>query len=238
MTSEVPPGWYPDPQGRPGSPTNRWWDGRQWTDHVQPAFVAGPPRPTTADGQPLAGWWWRALGWLIDLLALVVLTLPITWLPQRELDRELALAQLDVQRKLDAGEPVAFSDFWDPFVQAYLDQWLALIVLPLLVVVAYHGGFLRWRGATPGKAALQMRVRLRETEGRLPWGSVVARVGVQYLLAQVLALAAIVAGSLAVLGLLYLVLFLFALADALWALGERRQTLHDLAARTVVVRLR
>jgi uncharacterized RDD family membrane protein YckC len=63
-------------------------------------------------------------------------------------------------------------------------------------------------------------------------------VGVQYLLAQLLALAAIAAGSLAVLALLYLVLFVFALADALWALGERRQTLHDLAARTVVVRLR
>jgi uncharacterized RDD family membrane protein YckC len=200
--------------------------------------VVGPLRPTTADGQPLAGWWWRALGWMIDVLALVVLTLPITWLPQRELDRDLALAQYDVQRTLDAGEPVAFSDFWDPFVQAYLDQWLPLIVLPLLEVVAYHGGFLRWRGATPGKAALQMRVRLRETDGRLPWGSVVARIGVQYVLAQLLALAALVAGSLAVLGLLYLALFVFALADALWALGERRQTLHDLAARTVVVRLR
>jgi uncharacterized RDD family membrane protein YckC len=236
--SEVPPGWYPDPQGGPGAPTNRWWDGGQWTGHVQPAFVSGPDRFVTPDGQRLAGWWWRVLGWLIDLLAVVVLTLPITWLAQRELDRDLTMVQYDLQRQLDAGEPVAFSDFWDPFVQAYLDQWLMLIALPLVVVVAYHAGFLRWRGATPGKAALQMRVRPREADGRLPWGSVLARVGVQYLLAQLLALTAIAAGSLAVLALLYLVLFVFALADALWALGERRQTLHDLAARTVVVRLR
>lgn len=200
--------------------------------------MSGPGRFVTRDGQPLAGWWWRVLGWLIDFLAVVVLTLPITWLPRRELDRDLAMAQYDLQRQLDAGEPVAFSDFWDPFVQAYLDQWLPLVVLPMLVVVAYHGGFLRWRGATPGKAALQMRVRPREADGRLPWGSVLARVGVQYLLAQLLALAAVTAGSLAVLALLYLVLFAFALADALWALGGRRQTLHDLAARTVVVRLR
>ena len=37
MTQTVPPGWYADPSGQPGT---RWWDGAQWTDHTQP-----PPHP-------------------------------------------------------------------------------------------------------------------------------------------------------------------------------------------------
>jgi Protein of unknown function (DUF2510) len=34
----TPPGWYTDPQG---GPVSRWWDGSQWTEHVQNAYV--PP---------------------------------------------------------------------------------------------------------------------------------------------------------------------------------------------------
>lgn len=36
--SEVAAGWYPDPAG---SPAQRWWDGNQWTDQLQP-FAAAP----------------------------------------------------------------------------------------------------------------------------------------------------------------------------------------------------
>jgi uncharacterized protein YxjI len=35
-----PPGWYPDPAGSGGT---RWWNGMDWTDHVQHA--APPPAP-------------------------------------------------------------------------------------------------------------------------------------------------------------------------------------------------
>ena len=32
--ADVVAGWYPDPAGGPAA---RWWDGHQWTNHLQPA---------------------------------------------------------------------------------------------------------------------------------------------------------------------------------------------------------
>ncbi|MFF9087882.1 DUF2510 domain-containing protein [Streptomyces sp. NPDC014991] len=55
MTQVTPPGWYPDPgQTHDGPPTERWWDGKAWTDRTRPAGTAaswGPP-PRPADGGP------------------------------------------------------------------------------------------------------------------------------------------------------------------------------------------
>jgi hypothetical protein len=34
------PGWYPDGQGN-----TRWWDGRQWTQQIQPSQASPPPPP-------------------------------------------------------------------------------------------------------------------------------------------------------------------------------------------------
>ncbi|MGW2640568.1 DUF2510 domain-containing protein [Streptomyces sp. NPDC001348] len=47
MTQVTPPGWYPDPgQTSDGPATERWWDGKAWTDQTRPAGSAavwGPP---------------------------------------------------------------------------------------------------------------------------------------------------------------------------------------------------
>src|SRR5215213_4054249 len=40
MSSQYPPGWYPDAQG-----ATRWWDGTQWTQHTQPAAAPQPAAP-------------------------------------------------------------------------------------------------------------------------------------------------------------------------------------------------
>ncbi|MEU1709710.1 DUF2510 domain-containing protein [Streptomyces sp. NPDC005706] len=58
MTQVTPPGWYPDPgQTNDGPPTERWWDGKAWTDQTRPAGTAavwGPPAQQPAGGaQPV-----------------------------------------------------------------------------------------------------------------------------------------------------------------------------------------
>ncbi|WP_264937640.1 DUF2510 domain-containing protein, partial [Streptomyces sp. A012304] len=56
MTQVTPPGWYPDPgQTSDGPATERWWDGRAWTDQVRPVGSAaawGPPAQQPAAGAP------------------------------------------------------------------------------------------------------------------------------------------------------------------------------------------
>ncbi|MDR1824602.1 MAG: NINE protein [Bifidobacteriaceae bacterium] len=47
MTSPITPGWYPDGQGN-----QRWHDGTQWTEHVQPADAAAAAQQAQAQAQP------------------------------------------------------------------------------------------------------------------------------------------------------------------------------------------
>ncbi|MER5218387.1 DUF2510 domain-containing protein [Streptomyces sp. NPDC002838] len=56
MTQVTPPGWYPDPgQTSDAPPTERWWDGKAWTDRTRPAGSAaawGPPAQSPAGVYP------------------------------------------------------------------------------------------------------------------------------------------------------------------------------------------
>ncbi|ALJ21332.1 DUF2510 domain-containing protein [Microbacterium sp. No. 7] len=46
----TPAGWYDDGHG-----TQRWWDGTQWTEHVQPAAAPTPPAPAApTPAEPVA----------------------------------------------------------------------------------------------------------------------------------------------------------------------------------------
>ncbi|MFD4602503.1 DUF2510 domain-containing protein [Streptomyces sp. NPDC058464] len=60
MTQVTPPGWYPDPgQTSDGPATERWWDGKAWTEQTRPAGSAAdwgpPPQPPTEGAQPADG---------------------------------------------------------------------------------------------------------------------------------------------------------------------------------------
>ncbi len=56
--TQIPAGWYPDPDPEAPEPKGqRYWDGQQWTEHVQPAAQASPgsappPYPSGQYGQP------------------------------------------------------------------------------------------------------------------------------------------------------------------------------------------
>ena len=234
--TQVPPGWYPDPSPpQPGRlPQQRYWDGRHWTGHVSPAVAATPyggpgPGPTTPDGVPLSGWWPRVAAYLIDGLlvgtASSLLTIPQQVRLQEDLDAVTRRYQADLAGPGGAVDPASFfRDFMDLLVPVLVWSTLAAF----LVWAVYSSLMLRFKGATVGKLALGIAVRLRDRPGRLPWSAILLRLLVQ----QGVLLTAF-------LPVLYLSLFWFPYLDSLWALWDaKRQALHDKAARTNVVVVR
>jgi uncharacterized protein len=51
--SSPPPGWFPDPRGGRGT---RWWDGEDWTDHVQDEPASPPVTPEPASTAVTPAW--------------------------------------------------------------------------------------------------------------------------------------------------------------------------------------
>lgn len=238
--TDTPAGWYPD-SSRPG--TLRYWDGQRWTDHVAP--VAPQPSPaaplvTTPDGEPLAGWWWRALAYLIDTVIVGVGGSILTFPLQLGIQRELLALNDEFIRQAESSSTM-------PDVGAYFNQMLAvyqnhavLLFAPGLVIfIAYALPLLRWKGATVGKLVCGLRVRRRDAPGQLPWSTILVRITVQYLIIQVLVMVAFLSGSWVTWIACAVVWTGFALLDPLWAAADpKKQALHDKAARTNVVRTR
>jgi hypothetical protein len=90
QTGSAPPGWYPDPDGAPG--TVRWWSGTTWSDVTTPAGpgvavqappVQAPPQPAVPPTPPASPRRART-GWVVGLSVLgVVLVVLIGFLVGR-----------------------------------------------------------------------------------------------------------------------------------------------------------
>lgn len=236
-----PAGWYPDPTASTAQPpTLRYWDGAGWTQHVAPVPVAMPAAPTytmaaptTPDGEPLAGWGWRALAHLVDVVLIWVVTMVVT-LPA-QMSMQARMNRLTAE--LEGGSSTDFGAFWAGWFDVMRDQMLWQ--LPVVVMVmAYFAAMLRGRGATVGKLVVGLRVRLRERPGRLPWSAVLLRVlAVQGIGA--LPLVALVFGGWGLVLVLSAVALVYGILDPLWPLWDsRRQAIHDKIAGTNVVRVR
>jgi uncharacterized RDD family membrane protein YckC len=215
----VPPG-YP-PQGypqQPGSP--------QQPGYPQPGYPGYPGqqgRPgqpaLTADGVPLAGWWWRVLATVVDNVVVGLLATLASLPVLIPLLRRVSAYFAEVVAAAEQGLPQP------PIDQAVLvpatDQ-LVLTAVSVTLTFVYQLVFLRWRSATPGKLLCGLRV-VPVDQGRAP-------VGLDWRRAFSRALVWAAPGLSPLLGV-------FQLLDVLFPLWQRkRQALHDLLARTQVVR--
>lgn len=211
----TPPGWYPDPTAP--TPTLRWWDGVQWTDHTSP-LPAAAPDPVAPTGEKVAGWGARLGAYVIDY---AILAIPIG-IPAAFFVIDWQLGMFDRFEELDRlpeeEANAMVGDVMRDFFGGFFLAMLAVTAVSVTINAVYHAIFLRWRGATPGKMALKLRVVPDEGTGPLTWRHIGLRVGSQYVL----------------FGLLSIVYA--ALIDGLWPLWDkRRQALHDKIGSTLVV---
>lgn len=214
--SQQNPYSQPGPAGQPGAAGQPW---QQQQQYVVPG--AAGMVPVTADGVPLAGWGWRLLASMIDGLLLSVLTslasFPI-------LSRMITGLTDYMRAVIDWTENPVGSQ---PAPEAYVnmtDQYL-IALIGAAVGMVFHVLFLRMKQATPGKLLLGMRVvpvdRGQDQDGALSLGQVVIRAAIWVIPAR------ISCGAV------------FQLLDGLFPLWQpKRQALHDLAAKTQVVKIR
>jgi uncharacterized RDD family membrane protein YckC len=174
----------------------------------------------TADGVPLSGWWWRVLAACLDSFFISLLVaIPAFPIYQRMYVSIAAYVNEVLSAARSGQAPPA-----QPDVTSFLsstDQ-VALLAIQIGVALVYDIAFLRWKSATPGMLICSLRV-VPVDEGRSPgplsWSSVVIRTLVWVLP-----------------GISTFLIF-FRVLDGLFPLWQpKRQALHDLAARTQVVR--
>jgi uncharacterized RDD family membrane protein YckC len=247
----APGGWYPDPV----DPTQeRYWDGWQWSRTTRPrenashrapygsagvlgtsSYPAGTaqrgypgtaPVPTTQDGVPLAAWLWRVLAALVDnLITSVVVSVVAYPVWQSVYATFRSYFETLLAAQSSGGSP-------PPPPQLLVGTNLYIVTAVTLGVgVAYQVVFLRWRSATPGKLLCRLRV-VPVDQGRftgvLGWNTIGVRVAIR-----------VMPGVNALLGsVLSLLVGMFAILDVLFPLWHpKRQALHDMAAKTQVVRI-
>jgi uncharacterized RDD family membrane protein YckC len=206
---------YGQPSGQyPGAPQQGSWNA--------PTYGGQPAVPTTPDGQPLAGYFQRVGAFVIDGLVLfLILVVPGTWL----LYKSMQPFWDEFWRAVQANDPEAINAL-NPAANISYGYLIVFTLLVVVVQFAYQVIFLSRMGATPGKSAIGISVRLRERPGVLSVADAAKRSSLQAVVGLV--------GNLPVIGIVF---SLVGLLDLLWpAWDDKRQALHDKLAATNVVR--
>lgn len=239
------------------SAQERYWDGWQWSRNTRPAEQTAPgagygqapyspyatpngqapnvrpplgypgSRPSsmqatmTADGVPLASWWWRALAVMIDYVIIsaiiTIVTFPV-WQSLYAAWMSFFNAVVEAQRLGVAPPTMSVTELISGRNQ------LILTAATIGIGMLYDVGFLRWKSATPGQLLCRLRVvpvDRGHATGPLPWGSILIR------------------SAIWVLPSINSFLSLITVVDVLFPLWHpKRQALHDIAAKTQVIRPR
>jgi uncharacterized RDD family membrane protein YckC len=188
--------------------------------------------PVTADGVPLAGWWWRVLSVLVDGIILNILSLFYTrLLPEEWGYSNTKIAE--IYQDLLEGKSVDLS--------GYMLGSLVVSAVGICYVVV----MLSVKGATVGQLACGLRVvptgvgLYYESHSGLPIGK--ALIGVCIYNISLLTTGISLIPGLGTGGLftaMTAAVSLFSLLNFLWPLWDsKRQALHNKAAGTQVVRL-
>ena len=236
------PGWYPDPFSSGGYV--RWWDGERWgpsttapapTADATTSLPAPPMPPPPAEGAPtpsprwpgqrgqggrrqpevapfpLATWGQRAAALLLDWIVEGLIGVPfVLWIAGPALQRFVDSIPQGATRIPDASMNQLMQDTAALTVQ--------LTILSVVITFLYQVPQNAIWGRTLGKRVVGLRIRPFDADGPIGWGTASLRWGTY------------TAGSLVLRGI-------FPLIDYLWPLWDRpwRQTLHDKAARTLVI---
>lgn len=214
-------GQAPYGQPQPGQPQ---YGQPQYGQGFQQQGYGYPGRrvAATPDGQPLSGWWRRVFAFIIDSIIVAIIGLPLTGYFYYQYSQVIWRYFEDTLDAAEAGTPTT-STALPP--DAY--KWIIPgVLLGLLVSFVYQYLFLTKKGATPGKRALGIGVRLRDVPGNPPGSAVAKRYG--FIIGLSL---------LATIPLVGTLFSFLALINYLWPLwDDKKQALHDKVAHTNVVR--
>jgi uncharacterized RDD family membrane protein YckC len=210
---QQPPGDQGSPYAQAPWPQSEQYGQQQgaWQSHLA----------TTPDGVVLSGWWKRVLARILDNIIVWIVALPLTFAPLKKVFDTMWTYFDAVFAAAKAGSSAVPEQPTAEFATPLL--MVSLIVLAVHVV--YEVAFLTTKGATPGKMAVGISVRLRDEPGPPPLVAVLKRTAV------------LEGGSLVGLAPnVGIIGSVFSLVDYLWPLWDnKKQAIHDKVAATNVV---
>ncbi len=212
--SEQPPTSDPGPATAPVQPGLPSLQGQPAYPIAAPA-VPALQRPGPAPGLAYAGFGWRVLGYVLDVLILFVIEAPITipfvYVPIAQYYRD---------------HPPAAGQTAGSLPTSLSTRLLIVGLIGAVLSAVYFGGLVAWQGRTLGQRAMGTFVVRAEDGGKLPLDRAYLRAVIFWgpgIIGLIPAVGSI-AGLIAIIGLL----------SAAW--DQRRQGWHDKLGRSLVVK--